>query len=71
MIPINKDIHSIIEMAWCDKTSFEDIYTQTGLTESDVIKIMRANLKEKSFKIWRKRVSGRAAKHKIRRNSER
>ncbi|MCH2209127.1 MAG: TIGR03643 family protein [Lentisphaerales bacterium] len=36
----------------------------TGLTESLIIKIMRNNLKKSSFRLWRKRVSGRIAKHK-------
>jgi len=54
----------IIEMAWCDKTSFDDIETITGCPESEVIQIMRQNLKPSSFRLWRKRVSGRVAKHK-------
>ena len=58
------DIDSIIEMAWCDKTSFESIKMQTGFSEKEVIKIMRSNLKNASFKVWRERVYGRKAKHK-------
>ncbi|MDG1287982.1 MAG: TIGR03643 family protein [Rickettsiales bacterium] len=54
----------ITEMAWCDKTSFDDIQLITGLSEKQVIKSMRQNLKPSSFKLWRKRVSGRVAKHK-------
>ena len=50
------DIDSIIEMAWCDKTSFESIKMQTGFSEKEVIKIMRSNLKNASFKVWRERV---------------
>lgn len=57
-------ISEIIEMAWCDKTSFDDIYELTGLSESETIKLMRANLKPSSFRLWRRRVSGRKAKHK-------
>ena len=57
------DIDSIIEMAWCDKTSFESIKMQTGFSEKEVIKIMRSNLKIASFKVWRERVYGRKAKH--------
>ena len=60
------DISEIIEMAWCDKTSFDDIQQITGLAEQDVIKIMRQNMKPSSFRMWRKRVSGRVAKHKKR-----
>tara|TARA_Y100000768_G_scaffold387194_1_gene377639 strand:- start:312 stop:509 length:198 start_codon:yes stop_codon:yes gene_type:complete len=54
----------IIEMAWCDKTSFNDISSFYNLNESEVIKVMRKNLKPSSFKIWRKRVYGRKSKHK-------
>lgn len=60
---ISKEINSLIEMAWCDKTSFDSIKDQTGLAEKDVIKIMRSNLKSSSFKVWRERVYGRKAKH--------
>jgi uncharacterized protein (TIGR03643 family) len=63
MIKNNFDIDSIIEMAWCDKTSFDSIKMQTGFSEKEVIKIMRSNLKKASFKVWRERVYGRKAKH--------
>ncbi|MFD0914865.1 TIGR03643 family protein [Pseudahrensia aquimaris] len=53
----------IIELAWCDDTTFDSIKAQTGLNENEVIKLMRQSLKPKSFRLWRKRVSGRAAKH--------
>jgi len=58
-----KDIDRIIEMCWEDRTPFEAIEFQFGLKENDVIKIMRKHLKNKSFKVWRKRVSGRKTKH--------
>ena len=57
------DVNSVIEMAWCDKTSVDSIQDQTGLAEKEVIKIMRSNLKRSSFKVWRERVYGRKAKH--------
>ena len=60
----NFPLHSeIIEMAWCDKTSFEDIKRIMGYSEADTIKLMRKTLKPSSFRLWRKRVSGRKAKH--------
>lgn len=61
----SKDItvSEIIEMAWCDKTSFDSIEKITGLSETQVIDIMRQNLKASSFRLWRKRISGRSAKH--------
>ena len=58
-----KEIDRIIEMAWEDRTPFEAIEFQFGLKENDVRKIMRSNLKESSFKLWRKRVKGRNTKH--------
>ena len=42
---------NIIKLAWSDKVSFEEIKRIHGLSESEVIKIMRKNLKSKSFKI--------------------
>ena len=50
-------------MAWEDRTPFEAIQFQFGITEKEVIKIMRSNLKLSSFKMWRKRVTGRKLKH--------
>lgn len=59
-----KDIDRIIEMAWEDRTPFEAILLQFGLTEADVIKLMRTELKRGSFNLWRKRVnSGVSQKH--------
>lgn len=54
----------IVEMAWCDKTSFDDIYAITGLSEPETILVMRRTLKASSFRLWRQRVSGRSTKHK-------
>lgn len=59
-----ENISEIIAMAWCDKTSFEDIKQHTGLNEQEVIGLMRQHLKRSSFKLWRKRVSGRVKKHR-------
>jgi len=59
-----REIDRIIEMAWEDRTPFEAIETQFGLAEAEVIKLMRRELKESSFKMWRKRVnSGVSQKH--------
>ena len=65
------ELDRIIEMAWEDRTPFEAILFQFNLAEKDVIKLMRANLKESSFKRWRKRVnSGVSQKHLKKRNPE-
>lgn len=53
----------IIEMAWEDRTPFEAIESQFGLNESAVIAVMRTQLQQRSFKRWRKRVTGRQTKH--------
>ena len=63
------DISAVIQMAWEDRTSFETIQERIGVRESDVIKIMRAELKPDSFKLWRKRVKGRVTKHRMLRSS--
>jgi uncharacterized protein (TIGR03643 family) len=65
------ELDRVIEMAWEDRTPFEAIVLQFGLLEKEVIKLMRSNLKESSFKRWRKRVnSGVSQKHLEKRNSE-
>ena len=58
------DSDALIRMAWHDRTSFDEIRERTGLSESDVIRHMRAQLKPTSFRLWRKRVSGRITKHR-------
>lgn len=60
----------IIEMAWEDRTPFEAIQLQFGLSESQVILLMRTSLKRGSFKLWRERVSGRVTKHLKLRNPD-
>ena len=37
----------IIEMAWEDRTTFDSIKDQFGLSESEVIKIMRKHMKRR------------------------
>jgi|TARA_B110000305_G_scaffold224939_1_gene270981 uncharacterized protein (TIGR03643 family) len=59
----DRDLDRIIEMAWEDRTPFEAIEFQFGIKENDVRKIMRSNMKESSFKLWRERVKGRKTKH--------
>ncbi len=57
------DVDRIIEMAWEDRTPFEAIKNQFGLSESMVIRLMRAEMKRSSFNMWRERVQGRNTKH--------
>lgn len=66
-----KDIDRIIEMAWEDRTPFEAISIQFGLSEQAVIKLMRKELKGSSFRLWRKRINSNISqKHLFKRNPE-
>ena len=43
----------IIEMAWEDRTPFDVIKAQFGLSEQEVKELMRSELKTGSYKAWR------------------
>ena len=58
-------IDQLLGMAWSDRDSFESIEKKTGYNEAAVIVCMRHHLKTKSFRRWRKRVSGRSTKHQV------
>lgn len=58
------EIDRIIGMAWEDRTTFDTIKDQFGISEAEVIKIMRTKMKASSFKMWRERVHGRKTKHR-------
>jgi uncharacterized protein (TIGR03643 family) len=57
------DIDRIIEMAWEDRTPFDAILSQFGISEGETIQLMRLHMKKISFKMWRARVQGRSTKH--------
>ncbi|TAI46608.1 TIGR03643 family protein [Flagellimonas allohymeniacidonis] len=65
-----RDLDRIIEMAWEDRTPFEAITYQFGISEQETIEIMRREMKPSSFKMWRKRVQGRSTKHQKLRSGE-
>ncbi|MBX2845343.1 MAG: TIGR03643 family protein [Saprospiraceae bacterium] len=65
-----RDIDRIIEMAWEDRTPFSAIEAQFGLSEQEVIKVMRKHMKASSFRMWRQRVQGRKTKHLALRSKE-
>ena len=46
----------IIEMALSDHVTFKQIQKLYNIKEKEVKKLMRENLKEGSYKAWRKRV---------------
>ena len=60
-------LNRIIEMAWEDRTPFDVIYKEFDINQNELERLMRKNLKPSSFKLWRKRVSGRKTKHLIKR----
>ncbi len=62
------DIDRIIEMAWEDRTPFDAITYQFGLSEQEVKLLMQKQLKPTSYKLWRKRVQSRATKHLAKRD---
>ena len=63
-----ESINRIIEMAWEDRTPFDVIEKEFSITHGELITIMRNNLKPSSFRLWRKRVTGRKTKHGAVRN---
>ncbi|MGB3151981.1 MAG: TIGR03643 family protein [Maribacter sp.] len=58
-----RELDRIIEMAWEDRTPFDAITFQFGVSEQETIDIMRKEMKPSSFRMWRKRVQGRSTKH--------
>ncbi len=58
------DISAAIQMAWEDRTAFETIKERIGITEAEVILLMRSELTPNSFQMWRKRMKGRTTKHR-------
>ena len=64
------NLNRIIEMAWEDRTPFDIIYKEFDINQNELESLMRNNLKPSSFKLWRKRVSGRKTKHIAKRNNQ-
>lgn len=62
-----RDIDRIIEMAWEDRTPFDAIEYQFGLTEDRVKALMKKELKFSSYRLWRTRVESCATKHAAKR----
>lgn len=65
-----EQLDRIIEMAWEDRTPFEAITFQFEISEQETIELMRKEMKPSSFRMWRKRVQGRATKHAKLRSNE-
>jgi len=56
-------IDRIIEMAWEDRTPFDAITAQFGLSEAEVIQLMKSEITLRNWQKWRARVQGRRTKH--------
>jgi len=67
---IPEQIDRVIAMAWEDRTPFEAITFQFGLTEADVIRLMKQEMTLKNWKKWRERVQGRKTKHRALRSQD-
>lgn len=63
-------IDRIIEMAWEDRTPFDAIRFQFGLSEADVKALMKRELKFSSYKLWRQRVENCKTKHVAKRSED-
>ena len=63
-------IDRIIEMAWEDRTPFDAIKFQYGLSEAEVKALMKRELKFSSYKLWRERVESCKTKHVAKRVEE-
>ena len=63
-------IERIIEMAWEDRTPFEAIKYQFGISEAEIISLMRNNLRNNSFKMWRKRVNSGVSSKNLKKRSK-
>jgi uncharacterized protein (TIGR03643 family) len=57
----DSQISDIIQMAWDDQTDFSHITKIYNIDEGEVKKIMKKNIKNKSYKIWRERIYKRSA----------
>ena len=60
-------VDRIIEMAWEDRTPFDAIKFQFGLSESEVKELMKGQLKFRSYVLWRERVENCKTKHTAKR----
>jgi len=66
----DRAIDRIVEMAWEDRTPFDAIEFQFGLSEKEVIQVMKDQMHLRNWKKWRARVQGRKTKHRKLRDNE-
>lgn len=51
-----EDLDRLVRMGWEDRTAFETIRFQFGLSENEFIKLMRRELGDQGFQRWRRRI---------------
>lgn len=59
-----QEIDLIIGMAWADHVTFEEIEEKTGLSEYDVIRLMRRELTPSCYRVWRQRIGDRLTQYR-------
>lgn len=50
------DRDRLVRMGWEDRSTFEDIEKQFGLSPNDFVRFMRTQLDRRAFDRWRRRV---------------
>ena len=58
-----KEIDHVLEMAWEDLTPFEAIEAQYGLSEADIVKIMKPGMKQAGSEMLKHRAGKVTDKH--------
>lgn len=63
-----EDLDRLVRMGWEDRTTFEAIKSQFGLSENEFVRLMRTQLSPAAFARWRKRVHHQGQlKHELKR----
>jgi uncharacterized protein (TIGR03643 family) len=61
----------LVRMCWEDRTTFEAIEHQFGLTENEFVRFMRTELPRKDYDRWRRRAHEQGhLKHRVKRGFE-
>ena len=65
---LQNDFDRMIRMGWEDRSTFDDIQIQFGLTPNEFVRFMRSQLNRSHFERWRRRVfeQGQLKNEKIR-----
>jgi uncharacterized protein (TIGR03643 family) len=56
------DIEEIVKLAWADDIPFTTISKEYGLTENQIVALMRKHQSPRTYVRWRQRVRGRQSK---------